>query len=351
MKRGALATGLLAVLLAAPAFGGGKGPTYAELPVSQLGARPAASAKPKGIATRETIPGIKAKHLKPPGDDVTYAVLSFDTPKPATKSSEVGGCISTASRKGTEWDGPSDAESYSYRDKAGVVPVRAEKLVDGADGTSKLEITDAWFDTRSRGLRVIGRSTLALKSYATIPGGTRILVGRDEHAGKKLVQFVVAESKDKPAYLLAEERALSTRVGSEVTQHALGMCSHHRIAVDAGGTGESVTFELKAILPPLASGEKSNVVSDLRPLTEWERKAGAKDMRTRDVRIQLGVSQTSRDKDPVISVAMEWSGDETIERLFTDREATFQAQQTSRFREGLDDDDESPARLRGSDLF
>ena len=100
---GALGVGLLGVAPAAA----GKGPTYGELPVSQLAARPAASAKPKSIPARETIPGIKAKTFE------KRNLLSFDTStgKPATKTSELGGCIGPMGNSDTE--GTYDAESYS----------------------------------------------------------------------------------------------------------------------------------------------------------------------------------------------------------------------------------------------
>jgi hypothetical protein len=315
MRHVAILAGAVVATMAWPASAG-KGPAYAEIPVSQLGARP--TVKPKSIGARESIPGIKAKLVE------TNNVLSLETTtgKAATKASELGGCIGPMGNSDTE--GIYDAESYN-RPAAGVFPIRAEKLVDAADGTTKLEITDAWFDARTRGMRVIARSTLALNLHATIPGGMRILVGRDEHGGKKLVQFVVAEAKDTPAYLLGDRRQRLTRVATDTSTQLLGMCSHHRVAVPTGGPGESVSFALKVILPPLANGEKSNVATELRPMTEWEKKAGAKDVRTREVRIALGVSQTSRDKDPVLSISTEWAGDESAERVYTEREATFRA--------------------------
>lgn len=335
---GTLGLGLLGVVPASA----GKGPAYSELPVSQVAAKPAASAKPRSIGARETIPGLKAKPA------AKNNLIAFDTTtgKPATKVSEVGGCVGVMGTSDT--DGMADAESYS-RPNAGVFGIRAEKLVEGPDGT-KLEITDAWFDARTRGMRQINKSTLALKPHSTLPGGTRILVGRDEHGGKKLVQFVVAEAKDTPAYLLAERRTRITRVSNDTTQQALNMCSHHRVAIPAGGAGESVVFDLKIILPELASGEKSEAVSELRPLNDWEKKAGARDVRVREVRISFGVSQTSKDKDPVLSVATEWAGGETIERVFTEREATFRVRSSFSLESMADVDDPSFVG-REPDLF
>jgi hypothetical protein len=294
----------------------GKGLAYGEIPVSQLRAQP--TGKPKGIGARESIAGIKSKFTE--GTNVLS--LETTTGKAAMKVGELGGCIGPMGKSETE--GTYDAESYN-RPAAGVFPIRAEKLVDAADGTTKLEITDAWFDARTRGMRLIGKSTLALKLHATLPGGMRILVGRDEHDGKKLVQFVVAEAKDTPAYLLAARRERLTRVTTDTTTQPLGMCSHHRVTIATGGAGESASFDLKVILPPLASGERSSVATELRAMSDWEKKVGAKDVRTREVRIALGVSQTSRDKDPVLSISTEWAGAENVERVYTEREATFHA--------------------------
>ena len=106
----------------------------------------------------------------------------------------------------------------------------------------------------------------------------------------------------------------------------------------------SPAADLKVILPALANGEKSNAVSDLRPLSDWEKKAGAKDVRMRDVRIAFGVSQTSRDKDPVLSVSTEWTGDEIVERVYTEREATFRARGVFGLESMSELDDDPPSR-------
>lgn len=298
----------------------GKAPTYDELPASTTQAPPAAASKPKGIGARESIPGLKTRAVR----SATALAFETTTGKPAVKVSELGGCIGVDPGASSDGDGPLDAESR-HPAQRGVLAVRAEKLVDGTDGSSRLELTDAWFDTRTRGVRAVGRSTLALRLLSTLPGGTRILAGRDEHGGKAYVQFVVAEPKDTPAYLLAETRGAMTRIGSQARSQLLGRCSHHRIAIATEGPGESVGFDLKLLLPPLGPGERSVAVDLLPPMTSWDHEKARVDVRRRTVHVQLGASRTSRDRVPVLSVSAEWSSDETVERIFTGAEATLDA--------------------------
>ena len=75
---------------------------------------------------------------------------------------------------------------------------------------------------------------------------------------------------------------------------------------------------------------------------------GAADMAAmralRWVRIAFGVSQTSRDKDPVLSVSTEWTGDEIVERVYTEREATFRARGVFGLESMSELDDDPPSR-------
>lgn len=321
-------------LVAAPAAAG-KGPTFGELSPSPMAARPVAAAKPKAIGAKESIAGMKAKTV----ERAVVVTMESTTGKAPVKASEIGGCIAQGFGA-PEWDGPLNAESHNAP-TAGVIPIHAERLVEDASGV-KLESTEAWLDTRTKGLRLAGKSALALKPVSTIPGGTRIFVGRDEHNGKRFAQFVVAEAKDTPAYMLSQNKTPVARVGATADatrMQQLGVCSHHRIGLAAGSAGEDASFELRVMLPDLGPGETSNASTEVRlpAISEWEKKAGAKDARMRDVRVHFGVSQTSKDKDPILSVTTEWAGEETIERIYTQKEASFDRRSIFSIEDGRND--------------
>lgn len=320
--RGAALLGALALVVVALPASAGKAPAFGELTVSQLAARPLAASKPKAIGAKESIPGMKAKTV----DKAVIVAMESTTGKSPLKAAEIGGCISQGFGTTPEWDAPLNAESHSAV-SAGIVPIHVERLVEDASG-AKLETTEGWLDTHTKGLRLASKATLALKPVSTVPGGTRIFVGRDEHNGKRFAQFVVAEAKDTPAYLLSQNKSPIARIGAtpDATRtQQLGVCSHHRVGLAVGSAGEDASFELRVMLPDLGPGETSNASTENRlpAITEWEKKAGAKDARMRDVRVHFGVSQTSKDKDPILSVTTEWGGEEVIERVYTQKEATF----------------------------
>ncbi len=186
--------------------------------------------------------------------------------------------------------------------------VRAERFVDGQDGRASLEIADAWFDVRTRGVRLIDRATLPLARLFTGPNGLEVYAARDGDA----VQ-VVLHARDHASDDAAVADALRSRLRNlSVTlpdrNGASSDCGHARITLRApAGGGQMATLQSQAFLPALA-GAAGEV-----PEGETEEARGARlvaAMRQRPFRLSVSTTATSADKTPVLSVALGWSGRE-----------------------------------------
>jgi hypothetical protein len=186
--------------------------------------------------------------------------------------------------------------------------VRAERFVSGQDGHASLEIADAWFDVRTRGVRVIDRATLPLARLFTGPNGLEVYAARDGDA----VQLVL-HAPDHPSDDAAVADALRSRLRNlsftlPDRNGASSDCGHARITLRApAGGGQMATLQSQAFLPVLAgaAGEA--------PEGETEEARGARlvaAMRQRPFRLSVSTTATSADKTPVLSVALGWSGRE-----------------------------------------
>lgn len=170
----------------------------------------------------------------------------------------------------------------------GVTAVHAEKLIED-DAGARVESTDVWVDPATRGVRKVASATLPLRLVRTALGGLKVYAARDERKDRRLVQFVIVQPTRSDVPQTTTMVAMHQNGGAS---HSTS-CSHLRVAIPIdprGGDGATVTTTL--VLPSRQEGE----------------------VRMREARIQLSVSQTTRDKEPLVSVSFGWAGRETTQR-------------------------------------
>ena len=186
--------------------------------------------------------------------------------------------------------------------RSGVAAVHSERLVD-QNGALSLESVDVWVDPSTRGVRLIGKATLPLTPVGTTVGGIKIYAGREERAdGKKLVQFVILNPKEDPESPSPGAMWATLQDGESVHTN----CGHLRVALPASETGgDHAIVQTDVRLP-----DKGSDTPDATRKAKGEDGTTEKEVRRRPMQIQLSVSRTSRDKEPVISVSYGWAGRE-----------------------------------------
>ena len=186
--------------------------------------------------------------------------------------------------------------------------VHSERFVAGTDGHASLDIADAWFDARTRGVRLLGRSTLPLQRVFVGPNGFEVYAARDGEA----VQ-VVLHTPDKPAddSALAEQlRGRLRNMFATLPDRNSGNsdCGHLRITLRApAGVGQMATLQLAAFLPPV-DGDSGEVPDDESEQARGSRLFQA--MRQRPYQLTVSATSSTADKDPVVSIALGWIGRE-----------------------------------------
>lgn len=319
--------GSIAIAAATPASAD-TAPGWSDLPVGRLTSRSSGATPPWTIASSESVRGfavspplrvatVGKKPASPQALTVAARATTYDdiqrgsakTPEDANVCfSPIDSRVGIVNLPGAdaleEWNTTLAWTTHSYS-AARVVIVHSEKLVESAAGAS-LESTDAWIDTTTTGVRQAAKSTLPLKLLRSLPGGIKVYAGRDERAdGKKLVQFVVAHP--------IEELASSTIVtGADGVALGAGNCGFARAAIKVADGGGVASVQITAALPPVGPGEKAPP----NPFGPLEPNAKAKDIRVRAMRIHLSVSQSSADKEPLVSVAPGWVTRESMQRVF-----------------------------------
>lgn len=179
--------------------------------------------------------------------------------------------------------------------------VRRERVVEEPGGEkATLEVVDAWVDTRTRGTRLIGRSSVPLLRVGGVMSTLRAYAAREEASAGKVLHVVVVR-----------EGARANAVGSPFMlddgRNSRGNCEHAHVALRADlETGDAAVLTTNIALPPLP-GQDAPAPADGKAKDE---KTERREVRVREVEAQLGVSQTSRDRAPVVSVSFGWSGRE-----------------------------------------
>lgn len=349
----------------------GSAPGYSELPSGHTTVPPESQAPPASIAANEKVPGFfvatpsfpnrrmpkTAKLAKRGAPAPTYVVVVGTAERKQKVESgefngsrsddETGPCFSQArSFSGGPHRRPPEAEGddqggaggptpirdwneglsgtatinvkTEHDPNAGVIAVHRERLVTDATGT-RLEIDDAWVDPATKGVRKLASTTLPLKLVQS-SRGLEVWAAREERAdGTKLVQFVIIGPRDLPN----GREALSTTHG-DGRNTSSSSCSHLRVAMSAtDGDSDSAILRTTLRLPDVERKDdapravrreaKEEDGEDREDEVEEERRA-----RVREAAIQLGVSKTTRDKEPILSVTFGWSGRETSQIVRND---------------------------------
>ena len=186
--------------------------------------------------------------------------------------------------------------------------VRSERFIAGQDGHASLEIADAWFDMRTRGVRVFDRATVPLGRVFVGPNGLEVYAARDGDAVE-----VVLHAPDHPS----DDAALAEQIRQRLRNMSFTLpeqnsgnsdCGHMRVTLRARpGAGQMATLQSTAFLPAL--DRDPAVVPD----GETDEARGARLialMRQRPFQLSMSATATSADKVPVVSFAVGWIGRE-----------------------------------------
>jgi hypothetical protein len=186
--------------------------------------------------------------------------------------------------------------------------VHSERFVAGADGHASLEIADAWFDARTRGVRLLGRTTLPLLRVFVGPNGLDVYAARDGEA----VQIVLHAS-ERPSDDVALGEQLRARLRNLFVtlpdrNSGNADCGHIRFALRApAGVGQMATLQSTAFLPPV-DGDSGEVPDDESEQARGSRLFQA--MRQRAYQLTVSATASSADRTPVLSLALGWIGRE-----------------------------------------
>ena len=186
--------------------------------------------------------------------------------------------------------------------------VHGERFVPGKDGGASLDVTDAWIDLRTTGVRAIAHYELPLARVFSGPNGLEVFAARDEGAVQVVVRAATGFGEPTPEraeLVRAELSSLNVKLrgGSEVTSD----CGHLRFALRAErGAAAMATLQSVAILPALR--EEATDHDDETADDEASRALRA--MRRRPFRLSFSVTQFLSDADPLLSLTLGWSGRE-----------------------------------------
>ena len=195
---------------------------------------PARKAAPRFIPASEVVPGLvrlsidKLFNRRVPGfretaifDDVTRAQefkrqMSGNGEPPFRRSST---CFATPSNfrvpeehdsRGLDWDVMSadrfTAQTYPGDRGSKVVPYRAERWIEAAGGSVKLETTRFWVDLGTGGTRLLDRTTTDLARVAAPFAGVGVYAQR---SGDDSVSFFVRRDLPDPSTTPFDPRALT----------------------------------------------------------------------------------------------------------------------------------------------
>jgi hypothetical protein len=172
--------------------------------------------------------------------------------------------------------------------------LRIERLSVG--DAPALDVTMAWLDPSTFGVRQLSRSALPLKAVAKSVGGVRVFAAREE--GGKIHFVVYNPPSGSPSHV---GRYVTMNQGQE---NGSSDCGHaHFVLSSAPGAGEQASAQMDVILPDLPSNDK-------KPAD------GMRELRIRSLMVHLGVSQASAEDDPVPTVSFGWSGRERRQEAF-----------------------------------
>lgn len=362
-----------ALLAFAPAAKAGEIPKYSALASGHVSTVPTTKT-PASIGAREKAPGffpVRQKFTSDvPGSARHITIVTDQKHADAVREgsgsdneSEAGACMSELQQSGRGDDDDDDVEAHEWtmgqmrevnlwpkskdNDRGGVSAVHSEKIVE-IEGHVSLESVDAWVDPVTLGARLIGRASLPLTLVGSAVGGVKVYAARDERAaGTRFVQFVVVRPSSQST---ARSGTMMAIRQDGANAHGSG-CGHLRIPLVVGSTNDDSALVIAPVeissmvvpAPPPDAAPKAALDDDddtaakkAKPGMKKRRFAGRvpssppangaadegtsmnllveRESRTRDMQIHLSVSQTAREKEPLLAVSFGWAGRESVTR-------------------------------------
>ena len=186
-----------------------------------------------------------------------------------------------------------------------VQAAHVERFSATPDGKATLDWSDAWIDPVSAGAKTIAKGSVPLVKVATGPSGLEVYAAREDG----WVHFVARTGKvtDEDAGFMASmarqiQATLPNSFGGANTD-----CGFMRISLPAGAkANQMATFETEALLPPAKKAQKSDDDSS----GFAARMRSLREIRRRQLLVNVSSTQSSADKEPVLSVAFGWGGPE-----------------------------------------
>jgi hypothetical protein len=302
------------------------------LPRTPPPSRIAPGAAVRGFVIADS-PGPNRRNSRRSRPDVTYVSPDDDLVKAQSQGAPVmpsdvcmvdGG--DAASLAGTDDTQPADfpactVPTVAFQSRTDRVPrrggkpvsanvhiVRVERFIAGENGRASLEIADAWVDAGTRGGRLLQRSTVPLSRVFVGPNGLEVYAARDGDALE--VVFHVPDH-------LSDDPALDSQLRSQMQGMAVFLpdntganpqSGHLRTTLRAyGGAGQMETLQAVAFLPPL-DGETPPPLEGESDQERANREFHA--MRLRPYQLTVSATAASTDTDPVVSIALGWTGRE-----------------------------------------
>lgn len=361
-----------ALLAVAPAQGG-ELPRYSALPSGHVSMMPTGKT-PTTIGAREKVAGFFPVRQKF-GSDVpaasrpvtvvtdAEAAASIREGSGSGNDAELGACL-TEGQQSNHSGEDDDVEAHQWamglqrevnlwpkskdNEQGGVGAVHSEKLVENG-GQVTLESIDAWIDPVTLGARIIQRASLPLMQVGSAVGGVKVYAARDERGpNARFVQFVIVRPGTPNAARAGSMMAIR-QDGSNA--HGNG-CGHLRMTLVVGSINDASALVIapveisSTLLPaPTAPGDKTSLRDGeddddesgggqkAKPGMKKRRRgpslptpmptaeadapvplAVEREVRTRDMQIHLSVSQTVREKEPLLAVSFGWAGRESVRR-------------------------------------
>jgi hypothetical protein len=199
-----------------------------------------------------------------------------------------------------------------------VTPIHQERFVDNG-GKAQIEMTDAWVDPVTRGVRLIGKATLPLTTLETLPGGVTLYAARE----RDFVQVVARRAPqngatNKPPSSLADFRTLNLARQPLIVNGPNGStdgsrCSFARVGLRAQkGIAQSASIETSVVfVTPPAPPQSANADPTIEPgLMNALAKQEEDEVRVRPLKINASTTWMTRDKEAVFSLSLGWTGHE-----------------------------------------
>jgi hypothetical protein len=192
--------------------------------------------------------------------------------------------------------------------------VHSERFVEGPAGHATLEVANAWVDARTRGVRLVDRSTLPLSQIYVGPNDLEVYATRDGDAVQVVVRAPAHPAVDSASDASGKvsEQLRSTLRSLSVSlpdgNSGGGRCGHVRFALRPSlDEGQIATMQSIAFLPPLEGD-----VAPATPDTSEELRASEifQALRQRPFQLSISASASSADKTPWVTIAVGWVGRE-----------------------------------------